>query len=56
LIGEKGQKEAVLKYLFEKVKMSFTDCTCLLLMKLYGIGKIMTFDMGFRDKELEVVS
>jgi predicted nucleic acid-binding protein len=42
--------------LFEKVKMSFTDCTCLLLMKLYGIGNIMTFDMGFRDKEIEVVS
>lgn len=36
--------------------MSFTDCTNLSLMKLYGIDKIMTFDMGFRDKGVEVIS
>ena len=42
--------------LFKDVKMSFTDCTNLSLMKLYGINKIMTFDRGFRNKGVEVVS
>ena len=80
MIGERGQKEAVLKWmkycmrndfhrllsvdetcffaswnLFKEIEMSFTDCTNLSLMKLYGIDKIMTFDMGFRDKGVEVV-
>lgn len=41
--------------LFKVVEMSFTDCTNLSLMKLYGIDKIMTFDIGFRDKGVEVV-
>lgn len=41
--------------LFKEIEMSFTDCTNLSLMKLYGIDKIMTFDMGFRDKGVEVV-
>jgi len=42
--------------LFKEIEMSFTDCTNLSLMKSYGIDKIMTFDMGFRDKGVEVVS
>ncbi len=34
--------------LFKKVKMSFTDCTNIVFMKIFGIGKIATFDEGFK--------
>ncbi len=33
--------------LFQKANMSFTDCSSLALMRLYGIDKIATFDTGF---------
>ncbi len=33
--------------IFQKANMSFTDCSSLALVRLYGIDKIATFDAGF---------
>ncbi|MBI5003175.1 type II toxin-antitoxin system VapC family toxin [Candidatus Woesearchaeota archaeon] len=36
--------------------LSFTDCTSLAFMKVYGIKKIITFDKGFlQRKDIEVI-
>jgi len=34
--------------LFKKYGFSFTDCSSLAIMKLYGIKKLMTFDREFK--------
>ncbi len=43
--------------IFQKTeKLSFTDCTNIAFMKLYGIEKIATFDKGFKEiKGVQVV-
>ncbi len=39
-----------------KQNLSFTDCTCLVLLKLTDTKKIATFDKSFKElKEIEVV-
>ena len=41
--------------IFRDAKMSFTDCTSLALMRLYGIPTIITFDRGFAERGVRVV-
>jgi predicted nucleic acid-binding protein len=33
---------------FKTAEMSFTDCTNIAMMRLYGIDKILTFDKGLK--------
>lgn len=43
--------------LFKERKMSFTDCTNLAFLQIFGIKKIATFDRAFEEEsEMEVVS
>ncbi len=36
--------------------LSFTDCTCIAFMKIFGVNKIATFDKGFNNiKDVQVV-
>jgi len=38
-------------------KLSFTDCTNLVLLKLIGSNKIATFDKAFKEiKDIEVIN
>ena len=41
--------------IFREAKLSFTDCTSLALMRLYGIPTTITFDRGFAAHEVRVV-
>ncbi|WP_457554992.1 type II toxin-antitoxin system VapC family toxin [Candidatus Pyrohabitans sp.] len=41
--------------IFRDAKMSFTDCTSLALMRLYGIPTIITFDRGFAAHGIRVL-
>jgi len=34
--------------MFKTLKMSFTDCTNVAVMRLHGIEEILTFDRGFK--------
>jgi hypothetical protein len=41
--------------IFKDANLSFTDCTILALMRLYGIPTLITFDRGFAEWDVKVV-
>ncbi|NOZ58518.1 MAG: type II toxin-antitoxin system VapC family toxin [Euryarchaeota archaeon] len=41
--------------IFREVGLSFTDCTILALMRLYGIPTLITFDRGFAGMGVRMV-
>ncbi|MBI4918880.1 PIN domain-containing protein [archaeon] len=45
------------KYFHGEWNFSFTDCTILAFMRIFGINKIATFDQEFKKvKDIEVIS